>query len=103
MKQVFKIREDGTFDFSDSIVTDVDVEGYGEPDPTKHYKDDGTEMTEDEIDAIRNVPAPPTSEQKIAALEAQLAVEREDKLMVMEALAGIYESVLALKEGGGAA
>jgi hypothetical protein len=54
MKQVLKIREDGTFDFSYSIVTDVDVEGYGEPDPKKHYKDDGTEMTEEELEVIRN-------------------------------------------------
>lgn len=78
MKQVYKIREDGTFDFFDSIVTDADVEGYGEPDPEKAYKEDGSEMTTEEIEAVRNAPSHPTPEQKIAVLEednALLALE----------------------------
>jgi hypothetical protein len=51
-----------------------------------------------------NPPAPPEPpDQKLARLEAQLAVEREDKLMLMEALADVYEMVLTLQSGGGAA
>ncbi|WP_274363703.1 XkdW family protein [Paenibacillus thermotolerans] len=45
-----------------------------------------------------NPPEPPeTDAQKIARLEQEIAVEREDKLMVMEALTEVYEKVLILE------
>ncbi|MFC8686304.1 hypothetical protein [Brevibacillus porteri] len=34
---------------------------------------------------------------RIAQLESELVVEKEDKLMIMEATAQIYEELLALK------
>jgi hypothetical protein len=63
------------------------------------------ERTQDELDAewAARPPAPPSSEDKINQLEEQLVIEREDKLMLMEALADVYEMVLTLQSGGGAA
>lgn len=37
---------------------------------------------------------------KIAKLQAELAVEKEDKLTIMEALASVYEELQAVKNGG---
>lgn len=38
-----------------------------------------------------------TPEQKIKKLEEELASEKEDKLMIMEATADLYEELLTLK------
>jgi hypothetical protein len=97
---------DGRFDFYDVIEVGEGAElpeGYAFPDPEKSYKDTGEVMTAEEIEAIHNTPQPIPPEQKIALFEEQLAIEREDKLMVMEALADVYEMVLTLQSGGGAA
>jgi hypothetical protein len=45
----------------------------------------------------------PPQKQEVEQLKKELAIEREDKLMLMEALADVYEMVLMLQNGGGAA
>jgi hypothetical protein len=53
MKQVYRTREDGTFDFLDTIVTSGEIpQGYGVPSSNKHYKDDGTELSAEELAQI---------------------------------------------------
>jgi hypothetical protein len=70
MKQVFKIRKDGTFDFSDSIVVQHDIpEGYGLTDPSKSYRDDGTELTSEEINEVRGETIEQLKERKIKELD----------------------------------
>ncbi|MBB6670292.1 hypothetical protein [Cohnella nanjingensis] len=56
-------------------------------------------LTQEEIDAIRNAPQPVTSEQRIAELETANGNLRSDNLTLMEAVAELYEMILA----GGAA
>lgn len=57
-----------------------------------------TERSEEELDAEwASMPKPETQEDRIAKLEAELAVAREERLAAMEAIAELYETIV----GGG--
>lgn len=51
MIQVYKVREDGTFDYADSLVVEPTniPEGYAEDTTTDYVKSDGTRPTEPEL------------------------------------------------------
>ncbi|WP_346234487.1 hypothetical protein MKY04_12535 [Lysinibacillus telephonicus] len=80
---VYKQLENGGIDFSDGITVDsvenipdgyiqLDTDQTNNPETNVRYKDDGTLMTQEEIDAIKNAPVEPTELEKLQQENEQL-------------------------------